>query len=435
MDSLEEQIDQRSDELFAKQQMTIYKQVDKLFVGLFIFQWIASIIVAMIISPRAWSGLEQSLHPHVYMAVLGGGLISIFPIYLGIFQSGKTLTRYVIAIAQILWSSLFIHLTGGRIETHFHIFGSLAFIAFYKDWKLLIPCTLIVGIDHYIRGVYWPQSVFGIMTPEPWRWLEHASWVLFEDVFLATTCIRRVHEMKAIAHRTAQLEFTNEKIEKIVEIRTRELSNSQKELEKANKSKDQFLANMSHEIRTPLNGIIGIGSLLQETSLDKKQQKYVKIILQSGDILLSVISDILEFSKINSERLTLNCSQFSLEEVISESINIVKHLADAKKIKLHYLIANGIPKEFIGDHLRIKQILLNLLNNALKFTDEGEIKVLVERDEEIKNLRKDFYPLKIVVSDTGIGIPEEKRKIIFKPFYQVDNSNSRKYGEQVLVYR
>ena len=122
------------------------------------------------------------------------------------FRPGLPSTRYVIAVAQMLMGALLIHLTGGRIETHFHVFGSLAFLAFYRDWRVLIPATVVVALDHLLRGIFWPQSVYGVVVASQWRWLEHAAWVIFEDVFLVVACRRSLSEMRQTAERTAALE-------------------------------------------------------------------------------------------------------------------------------------------------------------------------------------------------------------------------------------
>jgi signal transduction histidine kinase len=135
-----------------------------------------------------------------------GGLVSLFPALLAILRPGQPSTRYTIAVAQMLMSALLIHLTGGRIETHFHVFGSLAFLAFYRDWRVLIPATVVVALDHMLRGIFWPQSVYGVMITSQWRWVEHAAWVIFEDVFLVVSCLRSSVEMRERAARTAALE-------------------------------------------------------------------------------------------------------------------------------------------------------------------------------------------------------------------------------------
>jgi hypothetical protein len=126
--------------------------------------------------------------------------------------------------------ALLIHLTGGRIETHFQIFGSLAFLAFYRDWRVLVTATIVVAFDHFLRRTYWPQSVFGTITPDSFRWMEHAGWVLFEDVFLLIMCHQSVAEMRVIAGRQAELELTNDRIELAVKERTHELDQTNHEL-------------------------------------------------------------------------------------------------------------------------------------------------------------------------------------------------------------
>ena len=199
-------ISRRAGDLFAQYQLEIHKRTDRLFAGLMGFQWIAGIIFALWVSPLAWSGTTSRTHLHVWAAVFLGGAICLFPALLGLLRPGEASTRYTIAVAQMLMGALLIHLTGGRIETHFHVFGSLAFLAFYRDWRVLIPATVVVALDHLLRGMFWPQSVYGVLVASQWRWLEHAAWVVFEDVFLIVSCQRSVVEMKDTARRTAALE-------------------------------------------------------------------------------------------------------------------------------------------------------------------------------------------------------------------------------------
>jgi PAS domain S-box-containing protein len=203
----------RAAQIFAAAQREIHERTDRLFAGLMAFQWLMGIIFALWVSPLAWEGPVSRTHLHVWAAVVVGGIISLFPALLAFLRPGQPSTRYVIAVAQMLMGALLIHLTGGRIETHFHVFGSLAFLAFYRDWRVLIPATIVVALDHMLRGFFWPQSVYGVVVASQWRWLEHAAWVLFEDVFLFVACRRSIAEMKETADRTAALEH---------EVRTRQ---------------------------------------------------------------------------------------------------------------------------------------------------------------------------------------------------------------------
>jgi PAS domain S-box-containing protein len=197
---------QRAADIFAASQQAIHRRTDRLFAGLMALQWIGGIAFALWVSPLAWSGTTSRTHVHVWAAVVLGGIISLFPAMLGWFRPGRLSTRYTIATAQMLMGALLIHLTGGRIETHFHVFGSLAFLAFYRDWRVLVPATIVVALDHMLRGIFWPQSVYGVLVASHWRWVEHAAWVVFEDIFLVVSCRRSMVEMQETAERTAALE-------------------------------------------------------------------------------------------------------------------------------------------------------------------------------------------------------------------------------------
>jgi diguanylate cyclase (GGDEF)-like protein len=180
-------------------------QVDRMFVWLLAAEWVGMVATAAIVSPRVWNGVQNSLHPHLWAALLAGPAFILPAILLATFYPGSHLTRHVIAVAQILVSVLLIDGTGGRIETHFHVFGSLAFLAFYRDWRVLITASVVTAVDHFVRGIWWPQSVYGVTTASPWRWVEHAWWVIFEDFFLILATRRSIQEMWAVAISKAQL--------------------------------------------------------------------------------------------------------------------------------------------------------------------------------------------------------------------------------------
>jgi serine phosphatase RsbU (regulator of sigma subunit) len=198
----------RARELFEERLLANYRRTDRLFAYLMVAQWIFAIALALWMSPYSWTGKARSIHLHVQLAIFMGGALSSVPIALALLRPGWVGTRYTIAVAQMMWSALLVHLTGGRIETHFHVFGSLAFLAFYRDVRVLVPATVVVVADHLIRQLMWPESVFGISNPETWRFLEHAGWVVFEDIFLAIACFTSVREMKAIAQQNARIEET-----------------------------------------------------------------------------------------------------------------------------------------------------------------------------------------------------------------------------------
>ncbi|MDB6037132.1 MAG: integral rane sensor signal transduction histidine kinase, partial [Verrucomicrobiales bacterium] len=224
-------IARRTTALFEESQYNIHVRADHLFAYLMTLQWFFGIGVALWISPRTWIGGSSHIHFHVIAAIFLGGMLASLPIYLAIKQPGQPLTRHVIAIAQMLTSALLIHLTGGRIETHFHVFGSLAFFAFYRDWRVLLTATIIVALDHMLRGIFWPQSVFGVLTSSPWRWIEHAGWVVFEDTFLFISIRQSLSEMFEVAERRSKLEAVNTEIERKVADRTGELRTAHQNLQ------------------------------------------------------------------------------------------------------------------------------------------------------------------------------------------------------------
>jgi PAS domain S-box-containing protein len=211
-------------ELFSNMQRAVAVHTDRLFGRLMIFQWLAGIAAAVLIAPRAWNGTQSEVHLHVYAAIFLGGIITILPVYLVFRQPGCVSTRHTVAIGQMLMSALLIHLTGGRIETHFHVFGSLAILAFYRDWRVLISASAVVYVDHLLRGIFWPQSVYGVVSAPIWRSLEHAGWVIFEVAFLVVSIRKSLRESLNLAERQAKLVELNESIERTVTRRTAELT-------------------------------------------------------------------------------------------------------------------------------------------------------------------------------------------------------------------
>lgn len=636
----------------------IHVQADRLFALLMGLQFVGCVIVASIVSPRTWIGSAPSTHIHVYASIGLGLVIAVLPIALALTRPGDKLTRHVIAAAQMLMSALLIHVSGGRIETHFHVFGSLAFLAFYRDWRVLLTATAVTSLDHFLRGMFWPESVFGVLTASQWRWLEHVGWVLFADLFLIRMCVLNVRQMRGLAEHQAELEFTKQTIENQVVERTRQFHESEaryksfvsnvpgivyraewgeggrilivggaseplcgyplthfienglqafadvvheddrarvleaigrsiradrpfateyrvrhrdgsirwvsdsmrpnfdddgaflyhdgiilditeqrhvqerldlairaaneglwdwdlradevyfndtaftmlgygadelpktldtwkhllhpddlpralaeterhlagelpiyrcevrarakdggwrwlldvgevterdengkptrmigvhiditeqrearEQAEAADRAKSEFLSNMSHELRTPLNGVLGYAQiLLRDPSLTSEQRESMGAIRNCGQHLLTLINDVLDLSKIESGRLDIEHEDVDLQRLLVSVRDVLAQRATEKGVALVLDVAPEIPRGVHTDATKLRQVLVNLAGNAVKFTEAGTVTIRVT-EPKIGRFRFE-------VEDTGIGMSEQELADVFDAFKQ-----------------
>jgi len=384
-----------------------------MFALLMLLQWVAAVIGTAWFTPTTWSGTSSTVHPHVWTAILFGGLLCALPVTFVVLTPGHVATRHTIAISQVLFSSLLVHLSGGRIETHFHVFVSLAFLAAYRDWKLLIPATVLVAADHFLRGTFWPESVFGAELVNSWRWLEHGAWVIFEVGVLSISIRQSGKEMLAAAEQTAELEWNHNQLRHAKDL-----------AESANAAKSEFLANMSHEIRTPLTGILGFTELLRRgIGSPEQSQKHLETIETSGRHLLTLINDILDLSKIEAGHMECERMRCSPHTIVCEVLSILRVRAQEKGLSLECEWASDVPKTIVTDPARFRQLLMNLTGNAIKFTEKGSVTL---RLAVMPAEPEAAFTCEII--DTGIGIRTEHLSKIFRPFDQADNSITRKYG-------
>ena len=458
--------DRRARELFEEHRKSIFIRTDRLFAWLMPLQWLAGVGLALWLSPKTWAGQHSSIHPHVLAAVFLGGVITSWPVFCAIMRSGTAMTRHTIAIGQVLMSALLIHLSGGRIETHFHIFGSLAFLAFYRDWRVLLSATVVVAVDHFVRGIYFPLSVFGALTVSPFRWLEHAGWVVFEDIFLVISIRQSLAEMLGIAERQAALETVNAGIERTVVERTAELTkeiverkNAEVEVERMNKelldiSRKAGMAevatnvlhnvgnvlksvNVSHTLisdrvlKSRIGGVAKTANLLKKNAgelgtffttdpagqkvpdylgklgglLSEEQGEMLKELQSLGkniDHIKEIVAVQQSYSNVNGVREML-----PLEILVEDALRM--NAAAMVRHKIEIIRDYGdVPAIPVEKH-KVLQILVNLVSNA-KYS-------LGEHGRDSKRLTLSIGRLEdhviVSVADNGLGIASENLTRIF----------------------
>ena len=309
-----------------------------------------------------------------------------------------------------------------------------------RQYQVLFACSIIVFIGLAVSGIFAFRMGRDVTRPI----LEMAYCVekikhgkldtriytnsrgelrhLEEGINTMVAALQAAHEelQQSVEQATADLRQTLETIE----IQNIELELARKEAEMASRVKSEFLANMSHEIRTPLNGVIGFINLLFKSELDSRQRDYLSTMHKSATSLLSIINDILDFSKIEAGKLQLDRLPMDLRDCVEDAISLLAPNAHDKALELVYIVYSDVPHKIIGDHLRLKQIITNLINNAIKFTETGSIVIRVMLEKETI----DHVMICVSVTDTGIGLTNEDQQALFQAFKQADASTTRKFG-------
>jgi signal transduction histidine kinase len=405
-------VQDQADAHYQEARHALAARTDRMFAVLFLLQWAFAVVLALWVSPYTWAGKLRSVNVHVPAAVLLGGLISVVPLLLVWLRPGARINRYVISAAQAFWSALLIHLSGGRIETHFHVFGSLAFLAVYQEWPVLVPATLVVALDHFLRGLYWPESVYGVATVDAWRFLEHAGWVVFEDVVLVMACLSGTREMHTTALRQAQVEALTEDKSRALDAALRELREAHEQQVRVEKlaAVGQLAASVAHELRNPLAAISNAHTIVAETlsadsaqAQDARLQRFLGLASREIESCNRTISDLLDFARERPPQR----APCVLRELVAEAVSLVPPRSEVQVLSE---VPEGLRCEL--DREQFRKVLINLIQNAVEAVPAGTAGTV-----RIQAEGGGALPVRITVADTGAGIPPELLAKVFQPLY------------------
>jgi signal transduction histidine kinase len=452
------------DAILSKNLEAVHRRTDRLFFGLLLVEWVIAVALALVVAPSAEAG---AIPPDLPRALVGGGFINVVPLILIWHRPGWWLTRHSVAVSQLLWSGLLIQLTGGRVETHFHLFASIAFLAFYRDWRALGTGTVTVGVDQLVRGAIWPESVYGTAHPEWWRFLEHAAWMAFEDAILVVGCVRAVAEMRVIAKREAALARSTGDIEREVQHRTAELAAANASLQVEMKARLQvetdlrqahklesvgrLAAGVAHEINTPVQFVSDSVHFLRDATTDlmttighlreveasvlngtpsleaaeaaayaaetadlpylvEHMPKAIDRALDGLERVATIVRSMKEFAHPDAVEMAPVDLNRAIESTLVIARNEYKYVAD---VETAFAVLPPV-RCHAGD---INQAVLNIVVNAAHAIADV---VAGTQDRGLITVRTALEAgdtVVVTVTDTGGGIPEAIRDRVFDPFF------------------
>ena len=372
--------------------------------------WLHVPFVALV----AWSIDRNIVAPTLIAAMLAVALQVSWTL-----RGPAPVTRYVSAVALMGEPALLVFMFSGhpwQMDMHMYFFAALALVIGWCDWRPVVVAAIAIAVHHLTLNLVFPAAVFPLGADMP-RVTLHAAVVVFQTVVLVWLCLMLTASLRRVRAMSDEIVLANETLEQKVVERTREAN-------AANIAKSLFLANMSHEIRTPMNAILGFSHLALRTELTPKQADYVSKIKTASTALLTLINDILDFSKIEAGMLSLEKGHFRIRETIENATAISAVKAAEKGVDVRINIDPNVPAILLGDALRLNQIILNLISNAVKFTERGGVIVSVRTLEK----QGDKLLLEVGIRDTGIGMTPEQQQVLFRSFSQADNSMTRKFG-------
>ena len=366
-----------------------------------------------------------------YLGTIGGGALALISQYAYKHYRGTQFLRNLVAIILLSFSIILIQQSMGRLEMHFHIFVALSFLIIYRDMKNITVAALYIIIHHLIFNYLQEHNLQIFDTPiivfNYGCGLDivflHAFFVVFEWVVLSKMVITMEDRFMELIRTKEALQSVNTNLESMVTLRTGELEDAKIEAEQGNRLKSEFLANMSHEIRTPMNAIIGFTDLLNERITNPTNKNYVKSVKNSGKVLLAIINDILDLSKVEAGKMHIQLSPTNLHDLATELTPIFSIKARSKALDFKIDVDEALTYPLLLDEVRLRQIMYNLISNAMKFTHDGFIHVHIKATPVNAHVN-----LCITVEDSGIGIPKEQQEDIFSAFTQQKGQRVKEYG-------